>query len=231
MIHLLIKEGLVIMFKTLLSTLQALFTKKNSIVASADNAIFTSTPDLTHIVTSIDISTRKVNQEGLDLIRSFEGLSLTSYPDDASPLARACIANHHSLVHYVQVSSWETLDGVPWTIGYGATGPDIKAGMTWTEEQCIARLQQELVQHETAISKEVTIPLSSNAFSALVSFCYNCGPTNLHRLVSGSNLNEGTPQAFQDCADRLLSFNKARGEVMEGLTRRRQAERELFLKK
>ena len=65
-------------------------------------------------------------------------------------------------------------------------------------------------------------PLSQNQFDALVSFSYNCGAGNLKKLVTGRTLPE--------IADAMLLYNKAGGKVYDGLTRRRKAERELFMK-
>ena len=69
----------------------------------------------------------------------------------------------------------------------------------------------------------ISFVLNQNMFDALTSFCYNCGNGNLKHLVSGRNARQ--------VADAMLLYNKANGKELAGLTRRRKAERELFLKK
>lgn len=165
---------------------------------------------------------RSTNQNGIDLIKTYEGLVLVSYPDDGSELATACVKARHSLVNYKAIPNWETLKADPWTIGYGATGKDIVEGLVWTEQQCEDRLKQELSKHEQYVCNIINDPLSGNQYAALVSFTYNCGPSNLTKLRNGAKDISGV-------ADRLVLFNKAKGKVMQGLTDRRLAERELFL--
>lgn len=83
-------------------------------------------------------------------------------------------------------------------------------------------LKSDLAKYEKYVTENVSIPLNENQFSALVSFCYNCGVGNLKKLVK----NRTTDQI----ADALLLYNKAAGKVLKGLVRRRNEERELFLK-
>jgi LysM repeat protein len=59
-------------------------------------------------------------------------------------------------------------------------------------------------------------------FDALSSFCYNCGKGNLLKLVKGRNISE--------VAEHITAYNKSSGKVLQGLVRRRQAEKDLFLK-
>lgn len=140
----------------------------------------------------------KINAKGLDLIKSFEGLRLNSYQDAV---------------------------GV-WTIGWGSTGPDIGPGMTWTVQECEARLLKDVSKFEMGVSKMVNVPLTSNQFSALVSFSYNVG---LGNLQSSTLLRLLNASKYQEAADQLPRWNKAGGKELAGLTRRRNAERDLFL--
>ena len=75
----------------------------------------------------------------------------------------------------------------------------------------------------------VDVPLNPNQHAALVSFVYNLGPTNLKDSTLLKRLNEGK---YEDVSTQLNRWNKARvnGELteLEGLTRRRQAEANLF---
>lgn len=111
--------------------------------------------------------------------------------------------------------------GVP-TCGYGHTAGLTKAmvGQPISQAQADAFLVADLAKYENAVNK-LTLKLSQNQFDALVSFTYNCGVGNLNKLTLGRTL----PQI----ADALLAYNKGSGKVLAGLTRRRQAERALFL--
>ncbi len=142
----------------------------------------------------------KLNQAGIDLVKDFEGCYLTAYPDPGS-------------------------GGDPWTIGYGATGPDIHPGLVWTQIQADNRLMLDLALCADQVTKVITTKISDNAFSALVSFAYNCGIGN---LKSSTLLKLVNSNALDHAADEFPKWNKASGHVMAGLTRRRLAERALF---
>ena len=107
-----------------------------------------------------------------------------------------------------------------YTIGYGHYGSDVTPGMTISQADANEFLRRDLGKFELYVTK-TGLQLNQNQFDALVSFTYNCGPGNLKKLVNGRTI----PQI----ADALLKYNKAGGKVMKGLTRRREAERALFL--
>lgn len=106
-----------------------------------------------------------------------------------------------------------------YTIGYGHYGSDVTPGMSITQVQADALLMQDLMRYEAAVS-DAGLKLNQNQFDALVSFAYNCGCGNLKRLVTGRDT--------QQIADAMLMYNKSGGNVLAGLTKRRQAERDLF---
>lgn len=142
---------------------------------------------------------RRMNQAGLNLLTSFEGCELAAYDDG----------------------------GGVWTIGYGHT-QDVYPGMTITQAQAEQWLLDDLDQFETYVEDAVNVSLNENQFSALVCFCFNVGPgaegfggSTLLRL-----LNQGN---YAGAADQFPVWNKVDGEPWLGLTRRRLAERSLFL--
>ncbi|MDX2211670.1 MAG: lysozyme [Oculatellaceae cyanobacterium bins.114] len=141
----------------------------------------------------------KINQAGLDLIKQFEGLRLEAY---------LCPAK------------------VP-TIGYGTTA-GVKMGDRITAEQAEDLLRKDVEKFEKAVNSAVTVPLTDNQFSALVSFTYNLGAGALQKSTLLKLLNQGN---YEAAAQEFLKWNKAAGKVLPGLTRRRQAEQALFLKK
>lgn len=113
--------------------------------------------------------------------------------------------------------------GVP-TIGYGTTR-GVKMGQKINESQAVAFLQKDLEMFENAINRLVKVPLTQDQFDALSSFVYNLGETNF----AGSTLLKVINQGRYDLAPaQFLRWNKAGGKVLNGLTRRRQAEANLF---
>ena len=146
----------------------------------------------------------KTSQSGISLIKGFEGKRLNAYYDGV---------------------------GV-WTIGFGTikypNGVRVKKGDTCTEAQAESYLKNDLVKFENAINRLVKVPLNQNQFDALSSFTYNLGETN---LSSSTLLKKLNAKDYAGTADQFLRWNKAGGKVMNGLTRRRESERNLFLKK
>lgn len=144
------------------------------------------------------------SQTGINLIKGFEGKRLTAYDDGV---------------------------GV-WTIGYGTikypNGVRVKKGDTCTDAQAESYLKNDLVKFESAINRLVKVPLNQNQFDALASFTYNLGETNLSKSTLLKKLNA---KDYSGAADQFLVWNRAGGKVLNGLVRRREAERNLFLKK
>lgn len=144
----------------------------------------------------------QTSDKGISLIKQFEGCKLTSYQDSV---------------------------GV-WTIGYGWTQPvdgkPIRAGMTIKQETAERLLKTGLVSYESDVSRLVKVGLTQGQFDALVSFTYNLGARSLSTSTLLRKLNAGD---YAGAADEFLRWNKAGGNVLNGLTRRREAERALFL--
>ena len=144
----------------------------------------------------------QTSEKGIALIKEFEGCKLTAYRDSV---------------------------GV-WTIGYGWTQPvdgkPIRAGMTIKQETAERLLKTGLVSYESDVSRLVKVGLSQGQFDALVSFTYNLGARSLSTSTLLRKLNAGD---YAGAADEFMRWNKASGKVLNGLTRRREAERALFL--
>lgn len=99
----------------------------------------------------------KTSNNGLSLIKRFEGCQLTAYKDPV---------------------------GIP-TIGYGHI-KGVKMGMKITQAQADAYLKEDVVSAEKAVSK-YSYPYTQDQFDALVSFTYNCGAGNLAKLTNNGN--------------------------------------------
>ena len=143
----------------------------------------------------------KLSNNGLSLIKSFEGVRLTAYKA-------------------VQTEKY-------WTIGYGHYGPDVKQNMKITQAQADAYLKSDVARFEKAVNENVKVPLNQNQFDALVSFTYNCGEGALQRSTLLELLNQGK---YKEAADQFDLWNKSSGKVLAGLVKRRAKEKELFLK-
>lgn len=111
-----------------------------------------------------------------------------------------------------------------WTIGYGHTFA-VEMGQVISETEAEALLREDLKQAEEAVDRLVTVPINENQFSALVSFVFNLGAG---AFTNSTLLKKINAEEF-DAADQLLRWNKAGDEELPGLTRRRHAERALFL--
>ena len=111
-----------------------------------------------------------------------------------------------------------------WTIGYGHI-KGVQQGDVITEQQADDMLVEELEEYENYIHNLVSCPLNQNQFDALVSWVYNLGSSNLQASTLLKVLNAGD---YAGVPAQMLRWNKAGGKVLEGLTRRRQAEADLF---
>src|SRR3990167_10439473 len=105
----------------------------------------------------------KISKTGLDLITSFEGYH-TKLPDGS------CKAY------------WDATGRV-WTIGYGVT-EGVKRGDVWSRKKADERFAIEIGKHAKFVDQLVKFPVNQNQYDALVSFCYNCGPGNLKKLIA-----------------------------------------------
>ena len=112
-----------------------------------------------------------------------------------------------------------------WTIGYGHTS-GVYHGMTITEEEAIAFLRQDLKTAENAVNSNVTYGINQNQFDALVSFTFNVGTGNFTSSTLLKKLNAGDVNGAANEFDRWIY---AGGQVLEGLVRRRAAEKQMFL--
>ena len=112
-----------------------------------------------------------------------------------------------------------------WTIGYGTTR-GVRPGMTISKEEAVKFLQEDLARFEKSINDAVKVPINDNQFSALASFTYNVGSGAFRSSTLLRLLNQGD---IQGAADQFPRWNKAGGRALAGLTRRRNAERLLFL--
>ena len=147
-------------------------------------------------------ATGQINDDGLLLIESFEGLELTAYQDSV---------------------------GV-WTIGYGHTSmagpPTVTPGLRISEAEAERILQQDLKVFERGVDAALTIDTTADQFSAMVSFAFNVG---VGAFEDSTLLRKHNAGDFVGAADEFLRWVFAGGQKLPGLERRRDAERALYL--
>jgi lysozyme len=139
---------------------------------------------------------RHITQNGLNLIKRFEGFSETVY---------TCPA------------------GYP-TIGYGhvVKEPEMekfKNGIT--EAQAKDLLRQDVQEAEKAVLRLITVPLTDSQFDALVSFTYNLGSGALQRSTLRWKVNREEHAA---APAEFMKWVWAGGRKLEGLIKRRESE-------
>jgi lysozyme len=116
--------------------------------------------------------------------------------------------------------------GAPWTIGWGATGPEIGPGTVWTRAECDARLTLDVARHAAEVSKALgDAPTSQGQFDALVSFHYNTGAIRRATLTQRHLAGD-----YAAAAAEFARWNRAGGRVLNGLVRRRAAEAAVYIR-
>ncbi|WP_314421562.1 lysozyme [Pseudescherichia vulneris] len=142
----------------------------------------------------------RTGERGLQLITTFEGLKLKRYRDSVEK----------------------------WTIGYGhlILPAEEKKLITITTGEAKALLIKDLRRTEAGVHKYLKKEVTQNQFDALISLAFNIGVGNLQKSTLLRRINQGD---IKGAAQQFLVWNKAGKQVLPGLTRRREAERKLFL--
>ncbi len=146
---------------------------------------------------------RRMTDEGLDLIKLYEGYSSSPY---------LCPAQH-------------------WTIGYGAIWgmddkrvtedhPDIN------EDQADYLLRRDVKKSEMAVLRHIRVPLEDGQFNALCSFVFNLGSGALQSSTLRRKINRGD---YIGAANEFPRWVYAGGRRLKGLVRRREHERSMFM--
>ncbi len=154
---------------------------------------------------------RSINDAGLEIIMHFEGVH---DGDRSTPLLEPMLDPV----------------GIP-TLGYGAIydGNGDRVTMETpaiSVEEAEELLRRDLGRAENAVARSISVPLTDNQFSALVSFTYNVGSGNLRASTLRQHANR---EEFEEAADEFPKWRRSRGVILPGLVRRRRAERALWL--
>tara|TARA_R100000781_G_scaffold57260_3_gene37018 strand:+ start:2646 stop:3122 length:477 start_codon:yes stop_codon:yes gene_type:complete len=149
----------------------------------------------------------KISQEGLALIKKFEGCPTDN---DGNAVSYRCAANKK-------------------TIGYGSLkmidGSPVQDDMKITMQEAEDLLEHEMNEYEGYINDMVKVDLKQNEFDALVAWVFNLGPSNFNSSTLLQKLNN---KDWDDIPNQIKRWNKAGGQVLQGLIRRREAEALLF---
>jgi len=144
----------------------------------------------------------RCSKAGIDLIHSFEGCKLTSYPDPGT-------------------------GGFPWTIGWGTTrinGQPVTPSMTITQAEADKLFRDDLRAFENEVYNAVgEAPTSQAQFDALVSFHYNTGAIKTATLTRKHKAGD-----YAGAEREFGKWVRAGGKVMKGLVRRRAAEAAMY---
>lgn len=149
-----------------------------------------------------------ISENGLNLIKEFEGCILQSYDDYNDKV----------------INAGDTVRGTL-TIGWGHV-EGVYKGQVITQAQADELLKQDMVRYCKGVDNIIActpIPfeITQNVYDAFVSFYYNTG--SLSTLLAGGSRDK------QTVADMLLEYRNKGSQWEAGLLRRRKAEREMFL--
>lgn len=140
--------------------------------------------------------------KGIPLIKKYEGLKLSAY---------ICPA------------------GIP-TIGYGSTfyenGSKVVMGEKISLERADALLINTVQKFEQSVRGLVKSKVNENQIGALTSFAFNVGTGNLKKSTLLKKVN-ANPNDLAIRAE-FMRWNKAGGKILNGLTKRRNEEADLY---
>jgi lysozyme len=145
----------------------------------------------------------EVSKAGMEFIASFEAVILHTYDDGF---------------------------GFP-TIGIGhliKPGDGFNSKSKITREEAFALFKKDLKQYEDTVNSAIKVPMTQNQFDAMVSLCFNIGREGFRGSSLVRVMNRGD---VTEAAERILLWNRVKGRVVRGLTRRREAEKAMFLSK
>jgi lysozyme len=158
-----------------------------------------------------------LSDDGLRFIAGFEGYH-ESLPDGRCRAYR-CVVGRDKKGRPIH-------DG-KWTIGFGCT-EGVTEGLIWTREEAEQAFREELTRFEAAVNRLVKVPISANAYDALVSFAYNCGEGALSKSNLLKKLNKGDHAGAAREFGNWVNSNGVKN--VPGLVRRRAEEKAMFLR-
>ena len=146
----------------------------------------------------------KINNEGLQIIKEFEGYREKAY----------------------------RCSGKVWTLGWGTTkyptGQRVLEGDRVYKEDAEKYLLNDLRWAENTVNKKVKVEISQGMYNSLVSFVYNLGSS----IFTESNctlLRKLNAKDYTGASNEFKRWNRAGGKVVRGLVNRRYKESNMFV--
>ena len=143
----------------------------------------------------------EVNEQGVELVKHYEGFFPKAYLDGGSGR---------------------------WAVGYGSQAAEYKIGpnTVWTEKHADKVLRKELNVVAQILCAQIIAPITDNQLSALTSLAYNIGPYAIIKSKLFSDINRFEPK---EASKRFLRYSRSKGVILRGLKFRRKLEQSLFL--
>ena len=154
---------------------------------------------------------REVCVEAVDMIVSFEKMHRVG--------ADGRVYAYHDMVGYPTIGIGHLLSKVKYE--------DLSKYKSMTIAEAHELHVADLNKFATGVENLVTADISDNEFGALVSLAFNIGLGNLKTSTLLRKLNAGMSKA--EVSAEFPKWNRAGGAEVRGLTRRRLAEKDLFL--
>lgn len=147
-------------------------------------------------------------EKAIPLIQKYEGLhrvmpdgSIHAYPDPAT-------------------------GGVPFTVGWGSTGPDINKDTVWTREQADKRFTRDVAHFGNGVEHALgDAPATDGQLAAMVSLAYNIG---LGAFRKSTLLKLHKAGDYAGAQAQFARWKFANGKVLPGLVKRRAEEAEVY---
>jgi len=162
-------------------------------------------------ITYLSTGARKVCQTAVDMIVHFEKMHRIG--------PHGLVYPYHDAVGYPTIGVGHLLSRIRWE--------PLQNFKPITLEEAQYLHHTDLDKFAIGVGKLVKVPVTDNQFGAIVSLSFNIGLSNLQASTLLRTLNR--LGALADVGDQFLRWDKAGGVVLRGLTRRRIAERKLFL--
>ena len=165
-------------------------------------------------------------------IRYWLQKKLLSIPTPTAPKPGPILDHSVELVQEFErcrLKAYQDGGGV-WTCGWGST-KDVTEGTVWTQDHADAVFLEDIAWVEDCIDENVTVPLIQPEYDALCSLIFNIGCPAFKKSTLLKHVNNlDMDLAAQQFAPWNKQTNKRTGrlEVVDGLTARRKAEKELF---
>lgn len=105
---------------------------------------------------------------------------------------------------------------------YGHTGPELKLGQKFTDDQCLDQLARDLSSHDKQMMNLVRVPLTDYQHAAFLSFTYNVGVGN---FKSSTMLRKLNSKDYEGACEELSKWVYAKKQKLNGLVTRRQQEK------